>query len=976
MRFSNKFISAVLVLVIIFSQGAIMPLAAESSGYSEEIEIIKALGIMVGDENGDFGATNNLTRAEFAQILTVMLKINDGASAKKNAWYFKTGDGTENQTIAFENVQKFTDVSTQHWAYKVINQITDTGYMIGTSESEFSPEEFVTINQVNKVLVNMLGYEAFAVKNGGYPAGYNYTASSIKLLKGINRYGETPILRGELAKMLCNMFDVEKVEVSHITDTGIATYVQTEKTFLESTLEIKKNKGNLTDTSVTGLYEESGISEGEVVVGGITYKVAKGVEYINEYIGKTVEIYYAEDEYGRKIIIYASVSDDTEEFVINIKDFVTVGNGKLKYLDNDKTEEIDIELMPVVIFNGTAQETIRDEMIKPFGNGSITAINTDGKGPYDMLVVEAYRTMFVKNIADGVIVNGLLKQGTDADATIDLSPENNRNTTIRYYIEGKNATLKDITTESILDIAVSSGEIKVKIVKNKITCVVSAVSDDVDGCFIYDNQGNSYRIAKDFVNSTTVNLPQAGNEYILYFNSFGEVAYAEANSTEYNNTALVIKASDEGRGLKKEIKVKLLTSTGRFDEYTFAEKVSFTNSEDETTKLTKADEVLNVISGLKEKIITYRLDENGTISAIKEPVAYINNQTRNPGRLGVLYETNTELQYTSGNNIDFRAYLTNETAVYSISSSKDVEDTVKYKVMTRTEFAKTPDLKISKVVAYNTDKNSPEATVVLAYNDAQTTYQGHMSKIELFVVDKIKNAVNSDGDNVVMLEGSFIAGNSQAQPKQQTYKSAVGAFSKMGAFIDNGLIYEVQKGDVIRCFEVDGDVKYATLVYRRSLDYALNGRFEKGAFAGINDGLMNSSGNSNPFVPRFTSNSFTLDGFTIWHGNTYANALSYKELRFADMFVLSVNERFITLTTQDLSDPSSIPDYYDSRYTIITAPIPNYITIQTKKGDNYTSSSGLFTQIKSYETNLNDCSRAVVQMYNGLLTKLIILNEE
>ena len=278
--------------------------------------------------------------------------------------------------------------------------------------------------------------------------------------------------------------------------------------------------------------------------------------------------------------------------------------------------------------------------------------------------------------------------------------------------------------------------------------------------------------------------------------------------------------------------------------------------------------------------------------------------------------------------------------------------------------------------AYNKDKNTPETEILLAYNENNVTYRPHISKIDLFVVDKVKMAVNADGDNTVVLEGAFIAGNSQAQPKIQTFKSSCGAFSRMGAFVGTEGNYTVQKGDIIRCFEVDGDVKYATLVYRRSLDYNANGRYEKGAFAGINDGLMNSSGNSNPFVPRFTTNSFNVDGFVIWYGSTYANAGSYKELRFADMFVLSVNERFITLTTQDLSDPSSIPDYYNDKYTIITAPIPNYLTIQTKKGDNYVSANGLFTQIKSYETHLSDCSRAIVQLYNGLLKTLVVLNEE
>ena len=120
MRMYKKLITFILVLTIVLSQGVLAPLAAEQSVYSEEIEVIKALGIMVGDETGDFGAQNNLTRAEFANVLTVLLQVNSGETAKANAWYFKSGDAVENQVVAGENTQKFTDVPADHWAFGVI----------------------------------------------------------------------------------------------------------------------------------------------------------------------------------------------------------------------------------------------------------------------------------------------------------------------------------------------------------------------------------------------------------------------------------------------------------------------------------------------------------------------------------------------------------------------------------------------------------------------------------------------------------------------------------------------------------------------------------------------------------------------------------------------------------------------------------------------------------------------------------------
>ena len=229
----KKIISVILACAMVLSMFVMV--YAEDTGattqavkYAEEIGVIKAMGIINGDETGAFNADANLTRAEFAQVLTVLLKINYGDVAKENAWYYKfeipedldnvlltpstglvTGDEEQPSAPAVvEKVQKFDDVPTTHWAYGVISQITDIGYMIGTSETEFSPEDPVTVNQVNKVLVKILGYEQFANINGGYPAGFNYLASTLKVLKGVNNFGENPITRGELAKMLYNMFDV------------------------------------------------------------------------------------------------------------------------------------------------------------------------------------------------------------------------------------------------------------------------------------------------------------------------------------------------------------------------------------------------------------------------------------------------------------------------------------------------------------------------------------------------------------------------------------------------------------------------------------------------------------------------------------------------------------------------------------------------------------------------------------------------
>lgn len=975
MRMYKKLITLILVLTMVLSMGVLTPLAAEQSAYSEEIEVIKALGIMVGDENGDFGAQNNLTRAEFANVLTVLLQINDSDTAKENAWYFKAGNEVENQVLDGEKVQRFTDVPTDHWAYEVIEQITSIGYMIGTSKDEFSPDENVTINQVNKVFVKMLGYEVFAERNGGYPAGYNYTASSIKLLKGINHYGETPILRGELAKMLVNMFDIEMVRLDNVTDSGIATYEQSDKTFLEDSLEIFTAKGELTSTSVTGLYGESSISEGEVIIGGATYKVAAGAEYINSFLGKVIEIYYVKDANGRNIVLYATLSDETDEFVVDIKDFISLSSGELKYTDEDEdVETLDLVSIPVIIFNGTSVDTVSTEQIKSFYNGTITAINSDNKGDYEMLVIEAYRTMYVKNFADGKVVNGLLKQGVDADAVLNLNKDDNKDTVITYYKDNLPASASDILRDSVIDVAVSKGEIKVIITKETKNITVSAISDDIDGYFIYDAEGNSYRVADDYVKATAANLPLIGASCVLHFNSFGEVAYAEVSSAEYPNTGLIINAAEDGRGLKKGVKVKIFSDTGKFTEYNLAEKVSFTDSEDNEEKYKDA-ELVSVLTGLKNKLVTFKLDDDKNISAIKEPVKFEDSKNRDKGRLGVIYE-GQDATYR-GNNIAFSAYITGNTKIFSVSNSVGLAEEEKYHVYTKKELDSLAETKLASVVAYNTDKNTPDSEIVVATDMPLTTFRLSDTNTPLYIVDKVMQSVNADGEPTVMLEGTYLSGGQLPAGTIKTYVSASGAFSNMRALVgpDKDTKYTVQKGDIISCLEINGDVKFAALVYRRTLDYPLNGRYEKGALAGINSGIYNNTTNSNPYNPS-NGSAIDINGYSIYLPNLGSNNTSATSWRIYDMFVISANEQYITLTTQDLSIPGSVPEYNNPAYTVVSIAVPTNITRQVKNGEKYTSGPIYFTSIKTYEANLNDCSRAIVVSNVQRAYKLVILDEE
>ena len=249
----------------------------------------------------------------------------------------------------------------------------------------------------------------------------------------------------------------------------------------------------------------------------------------------------------------------------------------------------------------------------------------------------------------------------------------------------------------------------------------------------------------------------------------------------------------------------------------------------------------------------------------------------------------------------------------------------------------------------------------------------------MFVVDKVKLGANSDGDATVMVEGTYLGNGRMPAGTKKTYKSSTGAFSNMGPLVgaDTEAKYEVQKGDIISCMEIGGDVKYAALIYRRdNYAYPTNKRYADGGLVGVNSGIYDNTNNSNPY--HFTGSGATIEvnGYNAVIASLGANNTVATSWRFYDMFVLSADEKYITLTTQDLSLPGSVPDYNNENYTIISIPVQTNMTQQTKKGDTYTSSAIYFTDMKTYEANLNDCSRVFMITYNLNPYKLIVLNEE
>ena len=160
---------------------------ADSGLYNETIKTdLQNLGIMTGDQNGDLHLEDNITRAETAKLICTAGKLNT--------------EFTDEAAI-------FPDVANDHWGYKYIRAVFEAGIAIGDERGYFNPESSVTNEEFIKMLVCLLGYEPLAEQRGGYPAGYTATATQIGLTKDMQFAVDTPAIRRDVAKIICNALD-------------------------------------------------------------------------------------------------------------------------------------------------------------------------------------------------------------------------------------------------------------------------------------------------------------------------------------------------------------------------------------------------------------------------------------------------------------------------------------------------------------------------------------------------------------------------------------------------------------------------------------------------------------------------------------------------------------------------------------------------------------------------------------------------
>ena len=202
------------------------------TGREEAAQVLSALDIMTGDENGNLNLSAPVTRAEFVKMLMAASPIS-------------VGDVTY--------VSPYPDVPASHWAAPYVEAAVAAGYVTGYLDGTFRPANTITLAEGVVMALRLLGYTN-ADFSGSFPAGQMAMYKTLDLDEGITIGQNDTMTRQDAMYLFYNLL------TAPTRSTG--------QPYLSSVL----GYGLTADGEVDALALLNGTMDGPVVVGEAGWK--------------------------------------------------------------------------------------------------------------------------------------------------------------------------------------------------------------------------------------------------------------------------------------------------------------------------------------------------------------------------------------------------------------------------------------------------------------------------------------------------------------------------------------------------------------------------------------------------------------------------------------------------------------------------------------------------------------------------------
>lgn len=775
----------------------------------EAVKLLNQYGVINGDDNNCVKPLDYATRAEACVILIGIIELANGSESLNSATEYETPSSTESATTKYKaneaevlvrigaistnmtastsrtvtrgefaemmarymkktgeasiSQQVFDDVDESHPYAKYISLMDTYGVMGAKVGNKFAPSDALTWEEAVTAVTYAMGYFDTSFANAVSHA------TSIGLLKGISKGYDETVIVGDVIKLFYNSLGLPTRKT--IVE-GDSVKVKDDGTFLESYYDLTLIKGIMNGNAATSFNTENTASEGEILIDSVAYNIPKDMNYINDYLGYYLYVYYDEDI--EQIVHFEPVKN--EEKIISDHGGISFDGSRIKYYDEDgKKKTFAVSDEDVIIYNGSKLDSYTTDMFD-ITSGSIEIISPRGAR---YKVIRVYK--YITDISNGGVEN-INTIYLKAGGSVNLDDY------LMVAIRDENDVSMDISeiqSGYILSIAESNDEkaISISVGTTRVTDTVNIVNGS-------DRTITAGDVEYECVDSLDMDNIKIGTTATLYLDFKGRVAYVANGANNLWRYAYLIDAKcvDDG------IRIKYLADDG----------VIYTVNQEETEIVVDGYKLYDqeVIDALKynmdialqdevqPQMIKYRINSNGKIVRIdtarrtqeEDDSTLSLNRDAYPKRTfrkgtSRFYEHKNMQSHHGESNM----YIGDTTIIFNIPD-KDIKHAKNTDFSVTSRVAFTRDRTFTSVYAFDTDFENGDlvgALLIVGGNKQETTY----AQVKMFFV-KNKNAMlNADDEIVEALYG-------------YDYTSKTWMTLEDGT--DEGLFANVGKGDVIR----------------------------------------------------------------------------------------------------------------------------------------------------------------------------------
>ena len=490
----------------------------------------------------------------------------------------------------------FEDVSEDDRA--IAGTVINMGLMDGKSETEFGPNDSVSVSYAIEVIMKAIGYKPALNDYGSYAL----MAAESKVSDGIE-ISNKELTVAELAALLDNTLDARILKANKYPATGVVEYAKGD-TVLED-LGFKTDTGVIDGTSKTLLWGESSLKDTQISIDGKAYNCYADM---NQYLGCKVEYYYKQKGSVREILYITGINDinkiadmDTSEGDLKYD------SGTYRYVGDDNKEKVyRLSGDKNIIYNGKYYKPDNDNVYVP-DCGSVRIVGYGSS--YTTVIINDLRTI----TADAIDTHSMSIYSSNLSKPLNLRDCE----VLEVYDKfGFKRDFGYIKIGDVLSVAQSYDNTMVKIyvssdtVSGTITEITETERELTVTVTDSLGQTNTFKILKGAPGYEDIYLGKIGT---FRLDHTGRIAAYSGKKTDKKVGYLVDALAE--RGLKSTTKFKIFSEDGEMLELDGADRIKV-----DTVSYKDGEKVIEALKKDTKEVVSqlvlYDVNEDGKLTFI------------------------------------------------------------------------------------------------------------------------------------------------------------------------------------------------------------------------------------------------------------------------------------------------------------------------------------------------------------------------